>query len=45
VKISWTELGTLQAADSPVDPWHDVVNASNPMTVTQEGQQFYRLRP
>ena len=47
LRISWTGSGTLQAADSPSGPWRDVVNASNPMTVTQtaQRQQFYRLRP
>jgi hypothetical protein len=48
VRISWRGAGSLQAADSPIGPWRDVVNASNPMTVTQtaqQRQQFYRLRP
>lgn len=48
VTISWTGLGTLQAADAITGPWHDISGATNPMTVTQtpeRPQQFYRLRP
>jgi len=48
VIISWTGVGTLQAAPFLTGPWSNVSGATNPLAIppeTQVGQQFYRLWP
>ncbi|MCI0747072.1 MAG: hypothetical protein L0Y58_16835 [Verrucomicrobia subdivision 3 bacterium] len=46
VRISWTPGGgTLQQADDVTGRWTDVVNATNPFTLTvTEARKFYRVR-
>jgi hypothetical protein len=45
--ISWTGPGVLQEGATPTGPWSDVLDTSNPVTVTPTAgpnNNFYRLR-
>lgn len=44
-QLSWTSIGTLQAAPSLNGPWTDFANQTNPQTlVVSNSPQFFRLR-
>ena len=44
-QLSWTSIGTLQAAPTVAGPWGDYPNQSNPQTLaTTNATLFFRLR-
>jgi hypothetical protein len=45
IQLSWTSIGTLQAALLVTGPWSDFPNQSNPQVLsTTNAAQFFRLR-
>jgi hypothetical protein len=45
IQLSWTSIGTLQAAPLVTGPWSDFPNQSNPQTLSiTNAAQFFRLR-
>jgi hypothetical protein len=45
IQVSWTSIGTLQAASVVTGPWSDFPNQSNPQVLSvTNAAQFFRLR-
>ena len=45
VKLEWTGIGTLQAADAVTGAWQDVTGASSPYTTPASGaMKYFRLK-